>query len=1241
MTKTPINETEVFQVAVKMAPEQRAVYLNQVCRDNPGLRSDVESLLLAHDGQGSFLDQSALAATASVAPRETPGSMIGPYKIREQIGEGGFGFVYVAEQESPIRRKVALKVIKPGMDSKDVIARFDAERQALAMMDHPNVAKVFDAGSTDHGRLYFVMELVQGLSITDFCNKNRLPTRQRLLLLADVARAIHHAHQKGIIHRDLKPSNVMVTLHDSKPVVKVIDFGIAKALNQRISERSIYTAYGQMIGTPCYMSPEQAELSGLGVDTRSDIYSLGVLAYELLTGETPLDAKRLRESAYAEILRIIREEEPPRPSQKVSTLAEQASGPPRQHQTDLEQLRRELSGDIDWIVMKCLEKDRSRRYETANALVRDIERYVNDDPIEARPPSIGYQLKKFSRKHLSLIATVTAFAVLLLAATGVSSWLALEARTSRQRAEREAVKASESLKEETRQRELANSSEAAAEAAKQQLRKSLYVSKLNLIQAAWDRQQFHQVRSLLDSLIPESGESDLRRFEWHVWNNRLRNCMPEVREHPGAFREGILRCGLQGPRMFIATKEMPQTDSCGTPLVTEGSEWRNVAVSAVDVTTGSKIGEWTFTQFEKPNGAVSLSRSSLWTFDAFEVSADGSRMAIILDTEHGSRVAVYDTETRASVIESTHSDAVSGLNLSRNGSRLAVISHPRSAFDDESVVHGFTCKILDTRTEQLIYELSEPERNWKWWTVVLSPDGRQLSRTIKFVDEKASASKSGCLFELIDIETDKRVWQTDLDDFDVKFHAWSPDGRWLALRLDDVDGQESIGLFDPSTGKRRRQLFFDTPSNAGSLFVQDIVFSPDSQRIASFSENKVDVWQIPSSAQEVGDGDAKKDGLTPAFSLVQPGNPLLAIAFSADSTELFGVSPDTSLRWPLEQLNPRKLALPIKGSISYISSDGKRLAVMNDEKQYSIWSTLTQQRVCELEQPPDEKSAWVPYFSDDNRRVINLEEDDKAQGFLAPKHVCVYDGESGKLIRRFEFEVGSGECDLNSSGDAVAAVVRHAGQRHESTAEPGADLQLWDVASGKLIRTQPLQPINLNLGFQQLFQVFCVQNGTELAIPGIKSKNAAHVNFYSSSSLEFLRTVELTSAYFKIDRSRRVICENRENGDVVVRSLLTGEILVRLPAAHKDAERFALSHDGSRIATVGSFHSQTFSQFRGLVCELIIWDMETGDRLLSAPLLDASAYFVQMAFTPDDRQLVIAYPDQYGFSLTILDATHE
>jgi serine/threonine-protein kinase len=417
----------LFLAAVEAkTPAARAVLLEHECGIDAELRQRVEALLDAHDASDSFLDElsPALAATVDDPINERPGMIIGPYKLMEQIGEGGMGLVFVAEQQQPLRRKVALKVIKPGMDTRQVVARFEAERQALALMDHPNIAKVLDGGTTDGGRPYFVMELVKGVPITEYCDQNRVSICERLELFASVCQAVQHAHQKGIIHRDLKPSNVLITLHDGTAAVKVIDFGVAKAIGQQLTDKTIYTQFSQMVGTPLYMSPEQAWQSGLDVDTRSDIYSLGVLLYELLTGTTPFDNERLRDVGYDEMRRIIREEEPPKPSTRISTLGQAATTVSTQRQSEPKRLSRLFRGELDWIVMKALEKDRNRRYETANGLAGDIERYLRNEPVLACPPSAGYRFRKFARRNKSRLA-VAALALFFLASLGgLAGWAA-------------------------------------------------------------------------------------------------------------------------------------------------------------------------------------------------------------------------------------------------------------------------------------------------------------------------------------------------------------------------------------------------------------------------------------------------------------------------------------------------------------------------------------------------------------------------------------------------------------------------------------------------------------------------------------------------------------------------------------------------------------------------------------------------------------------------------------------------
>jgi WD40 repeat protein len=422
------SDETIFAAALRWeTPAQRAAYLDEACAGDPALRARVEALLRADADAGTFLERpvgrppAAGAATLRVGfsellpVAETPGARIGRYKLLQQIGEGGCGTVFMAEQEEPVRRRVALKVIKLGMDTRSVVARFEAERQALALMDHPNIAKVLDAGATDSGRPFFVMELVRGIPITRYCDENRLATQARLDLFIRVCHAIQHAHQKGIIHRDIKPSNILVTLHDGQPVPKVIDFGIAKATEGRLTERTLFTAFEQFIGTPAYMSPEQAEMSGLDIDTRSDIYALGVLLYELLTGRTPFDAKELAQAGLDEMRRRIREVEPQRPSTRLSTLQGEAlTTTASAHGTDMSRLLNLIRGDLDWIVMKCLEKDRTRRYETANGLAADLKRHLSNEPVVARPPSAAYQLQKaFRRNKLAFAAGAAVLAALV------------------------------------------------------------------------------------------------------------------------------------------------------------------------------------------------------------------------------------------------------------------------------------------------------------------------------------------------------------------------------------------------------------------------------------------------------------------------------------------------------------------------------------------------------------------------------------------------------------------------------------------------------------------------------------------------------------------------------------------------------------------------------------------------------------------------------------------------------------
>ena len=446
-----MHERSIFMDALEVSdPQEREVLLRRACDGDEHLLARVEALLRRDQATGGLMldriPDCDLAATVDLPPHvEGPGTSIGPYKLLEQIGEGGMGTVFMAEQGKPVRRKVALKITKAGMDTKQVIARFEAERQALAMMDHPNIAKVFDGGTTDSGRPYFVMELVRGIPITDYCDRVQLSIPERLELFVLVCRAVQHAHQKGIIHRDLKPSNVLVTVIDGAPVPKIIDFGIAKATGGQLTDRTLFTGFAQMIGTPLYMSPEQADLAGVDVDTRSDIYALGVLLYELLTGSTPFDRETFRTAAFDEMRRMIREDEPPTPSTRLSSLGGTLTTVSSKRSSDPRHLNRAVRGELDWIAMKALEKDRTRRYETANDFAADVMRYLTDQPVAACPPSVRYRFTKYMRRNRIALTVGTLIATSLVLGLGFSSWQAIQATRARKETARALARSQDSL----------------------------------------------------------------------------------------------------------------------------------------------------------------------------------------------------------------------------------------------------------------------------------------------------------------------------------------------------------------------------------------------------------------------------------------------------------------------------------------------------------------------------------------------------------------------------------------------------------------------------------------------------------------------------------------------------------------------------------------------------------------------------------------------------------------------------
>jgi WD40 repeat protein/serine/threonine protein kinase len=1047
----PTPEVEqVFLAALERAtPAERRAYAEGACSGNPELLQRALELLGAHEESQGPLDVplTGLGDTATVpAIRERPGTVIGPYKLLQQIGGGGMGAVFLAEQTEPVQRRVALKVIKPGMDSRQVLARFEAERQALALMDHPNIAKVLDAGTTDSGQPYFVMELVKGVPITRYCDEHRLTPRQRLGLFVPVCQAIQHAHQKGIIHRDLKPSNVLVALYDGRPVPKVIDFGVAKATGPRLTERTVYTEFGAVIGTLEYMSPEQAELNQLDIDTRSDIYSLGVLLYELLTGTTPLSRKRLKETAFFDVLRLIREEEPPRPSTRLST-AEGLPDIAANRGLEPRKLSGLVRGELDWIVMKCLEKDRSRRYETANGLAGDLERYLADEPVQACPPSAGYRFRKFARRHKAALAAGALVSVALLvavAALAVSNVLVrhegeqkAQALHDKEEALRKESAASEEAKEQTR---VARQQSAEARRQSELARRNLYVAHLNLAQAHWENGNVSQVEEFLDLYRrPEPGQEDLRGWEWHYQERLCHAYLRALRGHGG----GILGVAFSPD---------------GTRLATGSNDG---VVKVWEVATGRELRT-----FSGQNGPAVLTLA---------FSPDGTRLAT--DTEDGT-VKLWDMasgkEIRTLRGHKGSAFPILGLAFSADGTRLAA--------------GGSWATVWDVTSGEALCRLSRGA------SVAFSPDGTRLATT-------DSAVRGGCVgpdrdATVWDVKTGREVRTFRGHGARVTTVVFSPDGTRLASG--GFDNQ--VRVWDVAGGQELRTL------QGHSGWVESLAFSPDGTRLASGSSDQtVRVWDVAggqglrtfrghnnsvtavafspdgtrlasgSSDQTVKVWDVAGD---PEFRTLQGKSSVVtAVVFSPDGTRLASGSYSSVT---ISDVASGKVIRTLPGGVNALafSPDGTRLATGGShDRSIRLWDVAAGKQVHVLREPSHEVRSTEQInalaFSPDGKLLASgshhgavklwdaatgkelraLPGDNMVWGVAFNRDGTRLASNDGRTVKLWGVATGKEVSRLQGHEDQVVSVAFSPDGALLASGGNDRTVKLWEVASGKELRT--------------------------------------------------------------------------------------------------------------------------------------------------------------------------------------------
>ncbi len=1242
MTNDPKVVQDRFLAALQIQPEvERQKWLEEHCSDDAQLKQRVQALLDAHDATEGFGGADSMPPPpghSSTGPVYPGNLLAGRYKLLEPIGEGGMGTVWLAEQIEPVRRRVAIKLVKAGMDSRQVLARFEAERQALALMDHPNIAKVLDGGITAEGRPFFVMEYVKGIPLTEYCDKHQLTLRDRLELMVPICQAIQHAHQKGIIHRDLKPSNVLVCLYDGMPIPRVIDFGLAKAIHQPLTERTLFTGHGLVLGTPLYMSPEQAELNNLDVDTRSDVYSLGVLLYELLTGSTPLEKAQFQEAALTEILRLIKEVDPPKPSTRVSSSVALASIA-AQRKLDPRLLSKAICGELDWIVMRAMEKERSRRYDTPNAFAEDIQRFLNQEAVVARPVSTVYRIKKFAQRNWGAVIAGSIIAATLLLGFGVSTWFAVrESRAAneagRQRemalaakveADRQRISAESAASQETKQREIAQQNAMEAIAAREaeaveraaaekerdrvsalnleivkQLevqRRLRYTSDMNLIQSAWDADNVGRVLELLNAHRPQPGQSDLRGFEWHYWNRQCHADISTV-DFPGA--SSITQAAFSPDGAHLAGVFSERESSARTRTIKVLSTRKDAEPSS----------------FELDLDGYAVSSRLAW-------HPNGRRLAVSTVDKSSLYIRVYDIKSNEplfTIVEPRRIEKSAGfvfvrseLWFSPDGSSIAtaVIGQPKTTVkywdaatgeelssiplpgefvsnvwispDGSTIAFSVSTDGTDQTLSVKTLAVSSPERSVTLPVSGLvsyrfSPDSKQLFVSgIANVSAELSQEIGGSVF---DVTSGAKVFSLPI------FSGWSltkfsPDGKWFAVYKSNHS--RSVSLLSTSGDRAPVELLGHTGSLAS------LGFSPDSQHLYTASygnhprDNSIKTWDIG--------------------TMVQSKMPIPELAKSTMSSQLISAS---NMDGKLKASAPYKLNSWPNNRNTLPADTRKNVITVWDE----FWKVLYQS--AELAGPVQ----WIK-FSSDGRRL--------AACALNP------DGDLQNAAQLIVFDVASGEERLNvrlpaneelwtvdgngtalnhsvlegsisPDGQRVATVINLGSGNHKTSS-----IKVWEVDSKRVIWES--EAIS---GFCK--QISISPDGERIVA---LSESEHKLNAWDAKDGRMLWSavdkVGIRGLQFSPD-GKLVVSLTVSDGVIKLWESDSGRELKRIPvsewqAGSTPAITLALSSDNKKVAA-----------YVNQVAGVKVWDVAGLEReLFILPTQNAS--MVGIAFSPDNRRI--------------------